>query len=375
MPPSENVPSPGLLSIDLDALARNFETLRRAAEPGRCGAVVKADAYGLGMAPVAATLYAEGCRDFFIANVAEGERLRAQLDDARIYVLAGIEPGTAARVRAARLAPVLNSLPQLHEWMDAGASSDDPVIIHIDTGMSRLGMSQAEVEQLAADAGRLEKLDIAYVATHFACADEPAHPLNAEQRKRFDALRGLLPACPICVDNSASVLGDRLASGDLVRPGIALYGGNPFVDRANPSVAVVDVASPILQVRDVVEPVTVGYGATHNVKPPARLATIGVGYADGYPRALGNCARVSVAGHDAPVVGRVSMDLTTIDVTGLPDALVVPGTLVELIGKHVSLDDVAAAADTISYEILTGLGPRWQRRYVGDRAARLGLSQ
>jgi alanine racemase len=375
MPPSENVPSPGLVSIDLDALARNFETLRRAAEPGRCAAVVKADAYGLGMAPVAATLYVEGCRDFFVANVTEGEQLRAQLANARVYVLAGIEPGTAARVRAAQLAPVLNSLPQAHEWIDAGASSDDTVIIQIDTGMSRLGMSQTEVEQLAADAGLLARLDIAYIATHFACADEPEHPLNAEQLERFDALRSLLPACPICIDNSASVLADRRASGDLVRPGIALYGGNPFVDRANPMETVVAVASPVLQVRDVVEPVSVGYGATHEVTPPARLATIGVGYADGYPRALGNRARVSVAGHDSPVVGRVSMDLTTIDVTGLPDALVAPGTLVELIGKHVSLDDVAAAANTISYEILTGLGVRWQRRYVGARAAQLGMNQ
>ncbi len=368
---SEHVPSPGLLTIDLDALARNFATLRRAAAPGQCGAVVKANAYGLGLEPVAATLAAEGCEDFFVANVAEGVRLRALLEHARIFVLAGVEPGTLAALQAAALIPVLNSLAQVHEWIAAGASSDAPVVVHIDTGMSRLGLTRHEVEALAADPATLARLRIAYVATHFACADEPEHVLNAEQRQRFDVLRAKLPGCPICIDNSASVLHDGLASGDLARAGIALYGGNPFVDRDNALEPVVGLLSPILQVRDVDEPVNVGYGATHRIAPPARLATIGAGYADGYLRALGGRARVYVAGHFAPVVGRVSMDLLTVDVTDVPSEAVAPGVLVELLGRHVAIDALAAAADTISYEILTRLGSRWQRRYVGERATRL----
>jgi alanine racemase len=349
--------------------------LRRAAAPGRCGAVIKANAYGLGLAPVAATLYAAGCRDYFVANAAEGARLRRKLSDARIFVLAGIEPGTADAVRAAGLIPVLNSIMQARDWISAGASTGDPVVIHIDTGMSRLGMSRDELEELARDTEVLGKLGIAYAATHFACADEPAHPLNAEQRTRFDALRALLPSCPVCIDNSASLLDDGVETGDLARAGIALYGGNPFVDRDNPMEAVIELQSPILQVRDIVEPSSVGYGATHQIAPPACLATVGVGYADGYPRALGNRARVYLAGHYAPVVGRVSMDLMTVDVTDVPKELVAPGVMVELLGKHISLDAVAAAAHTISYEILTRVGSRWHRRYVGAHAERLGLTE
>jgi len=368
---SEHVPSPGLLTVDLDALARNFATLRHAAAPGQCGAVVKADAYGLGLEPVARTLAAEGCSDFFVANVAEGVRLRALLPNARIFVLAGVEPGTVATLRTAALIPVLNSLTQVREWIAAGAPSDAPVVVHIDTGMSRLGLTRREVAALAADSATLAGLRIAYVATHFACADEPEHALNTEQRQSFDALRALLPSCPICIDNSASVLHDGIASGDLARAGIALYGGNPFIDRDKRLEPVVGLLSPILQLRDVVEPVSVGYGATYRIAPPARLATVGAGYADGYLRALGGRARVYVAGHYAPVVGRVSMDLLTVDVTDVPSEAVAPGTLVELLGKHVAIDALAAAADTISYEILTRLGPRWQRRYVGERAARV----
>jgi alanine racemase len=200
--------------------------------------------------------------------------------------------------------------------------------------------------------------------THLACADEPEHPLNAEQLARFDQMCALLPRVRTSIGNSAGTLTDAARRGDLVRPGIALYGGNPFSDRPNPMEAVVKLTAPILQLHDVGEPEPVGYGATYVAAPPARIAIVGIGYADGYPRNLGNVGTAAVHGTRVPVVGRVSMDLISIDVTSLPRDTVEVGAAVELIGPTVGVDEVAAAADTISYEILTGLGRRLVREYV-----------
>jgi alanine racemase len=360
--------SPGLLTVDLDALEQNYGKLVELAAPGGCGAVVKADAYGLGIEPVARTLHAAGCRHFFVANLAEGRRLRELLADAVIYVFAGPEPGEERSLRDAELVPVLNSLEQAKRWVEHGGTQAAPVAMHIDTGMSRLGLSPKEVEALASNTWLLDRLRIALVMTHLACADDPGNALNEEQLKRFDALRALLPEARTCVGNSAGVITGSRYGGDLARAGVALYGGNPFIDRPNPMATVVRLHSPILQVRDIDAPVTVGYGATHRVEPPARLATVGAGYADGYPRSLGNAARAFLGGVDVPVVGRVSMDMLTIDVSNVATDLAVPGAMVELMGDHTSIDELAGAAGTISYELLTRLGQRWTRRYeAGDR--------
>jgi alanine racemase len=355
--------SPGLLTVDLDAVARNYERLRKAAAPSICGAVVKADAYGLGLDAIAPVLREAGCDHFFVANLDEGRRLRRLLTDARIFVLAGAEPGEEAAVCDADLVPVLNSLPQVRGWVAAGHSTSYPVAVHLDTGMSRLGLDAQEVDALAADAGLCAQLNVELVMTHLACADEPEHPLNEQQLKRFDALRRLLPAAKTCIGNSAGIFKGARYCGDIVRAGIALYGGNPFLDRPNPMARVARLHSPILQVREFREPATVGYGATHTVTPPAKLATVGAGYADGYPRSLGNSGRAYLGGVFVPVVGRVSMDMLTIDVSEVPPSIVHPGAMVELLGEHVDIDALARAAGTISYEILTRLGARWRRRY------------
>lgn len=355
--------SPGLLTVDLDAVARNYERLQKAAAPAICGAVVKADAYGLGLDAIAPVLREVGCEWFFVANLDEGRRLRRLLTDARIFVLAGAEPGEEAAVRDAELVPVLNSLPQIRRWTGNGYSTSYPVAVHIDTGMSRLGLDAAEVEALAADAKLCAALNIELLMTHLACADEPEHPLNEQQLRRFDALRRQLPPAKTCIGNSAGIFAGPRYCGELVRAGIALYGGNPLLGRPNPMECVARLHSPILQLRDLRESATVGYGATHSVQPPARLATVGAGYADGYPRSLGNSGRAYVGGVFVPVVGRVSMDMLTIDVSGVPDAMVYPGAMVELLGEHVDLDELARSAGTISYEILTRLGSRWRRRY------------
>lgn len=360
--------SPGLLTVDLDAVAQNYRKLVECAAPGECGAVVKANAYGLGVEPISRRLHAAGCRHYFVANLAEGQQLRRLLADAAIYVFAGPEPGEERVLRDAGLVPVLNSLGQAQRWVEHGGTQDYPVAIHIDTGMSRLGLSANEAKMLAHDSSLLDQLSIAFVMTHLACADEPAHALNEEQLARFDALRALLPDARTCIGNSAAILSGVQHSGDLARAGVALYGGNPFVDRPNPMSTVVRLHSPILQVREIDGPVTVGYGATHRVEPPARLATVGAGYADGYPRSLGNAGRVYLGGVEAPVVGRVSMDMFTIDVSDIATDVAVPGAMVELMGDHIAIDELASAAGTISYELLTRLAPRWTRRYENGAA-------
>jgi alanine racemase len=351
----------GALLIDLDALARNYRYLRAHAEPAECGAVVKADAYGVGVERVATRLLREGCTRFFVATLAEARQLREIARDASIYVLDGVLDGEADALAEIGAAPVLNSLEQIERWTGRGRA-----LLHLDTGMARLGLTSAEVEQLAREPKRLRGIAVEFVLTHLACADEPGHPLNREQLKRFDILRAQLPSAPTSIGNSAAILIDAEHRGDLVRPGIALYGGNPFVERPNPMAPVVTLSGRILQIRRVDEALTVGYGATYGVAPPARLAVIGVGYADGYPRCLGNRATAAIAGRRVPVVGRVSMDLTVVDVSNVPQAESQPGDWVELIGAEIGIDKVAAAAGTISYEILTGLGKRLHREYRGE---------
>ena len=356
----------GRLTVDLDALARNYRTLVAAAAPAECGAVVKADAYGLGMRQVALRLRREGCRRFFVANVAEGRALRELLPDAAILVFEGaVTASSAAVCVTARLTPVLNSLGQVECWLgQAGGGERRPAAVHIDTGMTRLGMTAAEVDALAGREDWLAQLRIELVMTHLACADEPEHPLNDAQLQRFAALRARLPGAPTSIGNSAGMLTGANRCGNVARPGIALYGGNPFVDRHNPMAPVVTLEGRIVQLRSIEAASTVGYGATYATAAPARLAVLGVGYADGYPRCLGNIGVAAVADRRVPVVGRVSMDLTCVDVSGVEASRVHVGDWVELIGPRVPLEEVATAAGTINYEILTGLGCRLERRYV-----------
>jgi alanine racemase len=352
-------PRPATLRIDLDALARNFRLLRDRAAPAECSAVVKADAYGLGVERVVRRLLLEGCERFFVATVAEAREVRALAPTAEIGVFEGALASTVAPLVELDARPVLNSVEQAVRWRGRGRA-----LLHVDTGMNRLGLSAGDVVALAIRKDVLADLAIDFVMTHLACADEPDHPLNADQLVRFDRLRRQLPPAPTSIGNSAGTLLGGAYCGDLVRPGIALYGGNPFSDRPNPMECVATLTAPILQLRDIGEPQTVGYGATYLAAPPARLAVVGIGYADGYPRSLGNAGTVAVHGRRVPVVGRVSMDLICVDVSGLSRDQVRIGDPVELIGPTVGVDEVAAAAGTISYEILTGLGNRPARLYV-----------
>ena len=354
------------MRIDLDALARNYRLLRKTAAPSRCAAVVKANAYGLGVEAVANRLFDEGCRQYFVANTAEGLELRSLFATADIFVLAGALQGEERTLREASLIPVLNSHEQVVRWVELGDAKRYPAVLHVDTGMTRLGLDSRELNQLALDARVLEGFEMAYVMTHLACADTGDNPMNEQQLAEFETLRQRLPPARTSIANSAGVfLGERFR-GDLVRPGIALYGGNPFTDRPNPVETVVTLHAPVLQVQEITRAATVGYGATRRIEAPSRLATIAAGYADGIPFALSNRGRAYLANSYVPFVGRVSMDLITVDVSAVPRHAVYPGAMVELMGANVLLEDIAAAAGTIGYEILTRIGPRRDRTYLSE---------
>jgi len=361
-----------ILTIDLGALAANYQRLCTLAAPAECAAVVKADAYGLGMAQAAPALWRAGCKTFFVATLGEAENLRALLPEATIYVFAGLMPDTAASFRAARLTPALNSADEIHEWAAFCKSVGErlPCAIHIDSGMNRLGLSEAEVDAVAGASELWSALSLSLVMSHLACADDPSHGKNAEQRRRFETLRARLPQAPTSLANSAGVLLGTDYAYDLVRPGIALYGGHPQRHGDNPFQSVAHLKGRILQVRAVAAGETVGYGATRTLQRPSRVAVVSVGYADGIFRALstkdGEDGLVVYLGpHAAPLIGRVSMDLVTVDVTGLPRSHAKRGEWVEFIGPNVSAHVFAAHAGTIDYEVLTNLGRRAVRRYIG----------
>lgn len=356
-----------VLTVDLGAVAENWRLLRDRAAPGAVAGVLKADGYGLGAAPVARALLAAGCRHFFTAHLAEGLAVRAALGPGpMVAVLNGFAPGTDGE---AGLLPVLNGPGDIAAWSAAARAAGRQLstLLHVDTGMARLGLTPAEVEALAADPARLAGLDLRYVMTHLACADTPENPLNAQQARRFAALRARLPAAPASLANSSGLFLGPAFGSDLARPGCALYGINPTPGQANPMRQVARLEAPVLQVREIPAGTPVGYGASWAAARPSRIATVAAGYADGYLRSLSGRAVGILAGRPVPLVGRVSMDLITFDVTDLPD--VAPGDMVQLIGPGNTPDEVAERAGTIGYEILTSLGARYLREYREDRAA------
>jgi alanine racemase len=394
-----------ILDIDLGGIVANWRFLAQKAPSAACAAVVKANGYGLGAAPVARALEAAGCRLFFVATLDEGIALRAALGpEAEIAVFNGPLPGTVAEFAAHRLIPVLNDPGQIEEWRKAplphrgrgrgparqgwegeGLAFDSPspvslrsppspamrereigrrppAILHIDTGMARLGLTPREFAMLADE---LPKSGIAWraVISHLACADTPDHPLNEQQRARFAAAARRLPGVPAGLAASSGVFLGPPYHFELVRPGAALYGVNPQPGRPNPLRQVVRLSGKILQVREIDRGESVGYGAAHVMKTAGRAATVAVGYADGWLRSLSHRGCGYIAGKRIPLLGRVSMDLVTFDVSAVDPALAYPGAMVELLGEHYGVDDAAADAGTIGYEILTALGGRYHRIY------------
>jgi alanine racemase len=356
-----------LITIDLDALAANYRFCRQHVQPASCAAVVKAGAYGLGIRRIAPVLREAGCRQFFTATHREGVTLRALLPDVEIFVFEGVTKRSRAAFCDHDLVPILITPAHGALWAEKARALGRPLpaIIHIDTGMTRLGFGEEELDELLESSEDLDWLDTRYVMTHYACADESGTSKTQEQLDRFNRLRRRLQPAPTSVGNSAGALLGGDFSGDMTRVGIALFGGNPYQGAMPPLKPVLRVQSRILQLREITEGTAVGYGATYTAKSNTRIATVGIGYADGYPWSLGNRGVASLGGHRVPVVGRVSMDMITLDVTGVPDERVQPGCMVDLIGPDISLEEVAERAGTINYEILTRLGQRARRKYLG----------
>ncbi len=333
-----------VLTVDLAAIVANWRLL--AARHGApCAAVVKADAYGLGAGPVARALAAAGCHIFFVALPAEGVALQATLGPGpEIAVLSGFAPG-----QAPGCTPVLNSL--------ADVAAHGAGMLHMDTGLARLGLPPEDWASLPA--GFRPNL----VLSHLACADDPTHPLNALQLARFQAGCARFPGVPTSLAASSGIFLGVAYRSALARPGMALYGLNPIPGQPNPMRPVVRLEAPILQIRRIPAGATVGYGAAWTAPRPSTIATVAAGYADGYLRALSGKAVASFRGQPVPLIGRVSMDLLTFDMTETPAAT--PGDMLTLLGEGVDADVLGQLAGSIGYEILTSLGPRYRRQYLG----------
>jgi alanine racemase len=361
----------GTLTIDLGAITDNWRALGRRVMPSECAAVVKADAYGLGLEQVGRHLARAGCRTFFVADLAEARRLRAVAPDAAIYVLCGLMPTTAPAFAEIDARPVIGGLSELAEW-DTFCKTQGwrgGAALHVDTGMNRLGISVDEAAALAPRV-RAENQGITLLMSHLACAQLPEHALNAKQIALFREVRLLYRGIPSSLANSSGIFLGNPAHCDMVRPGAALYGVNPTPGKRNPMRPVVELQLRVLQVRSVPKGATVGYDGTWTARHATRVAIVAAGYADGLLRSASGTdevpgAEAMVAGKRCPVVGRISMDLTAIDVGALPDRSVCRGDMVGMIGDEIDVDDLADKSATIGYEVLTSLGQRYHRVYRG----------
>ncbi len=361
------------LTIDLDAVAANYRLLQGNldAAGALAGAAVKGDGYGLGARPIVRALSAAGCTDFFVAHPHEGVIVRDELPDAGIHVLNGPLPDAVDDYLHYGLTPVFYSLGDIQLWRDAAKARRKSLKadIHIDTGMCRLGLDLSETETFLADStSLLEGIDLGLVMSHLASADVVDSDQCARQLKLFQsAYERLGRGTPSLCNSSGIFLGAGYHYA-VARPGVALYGGNPTPHMDNPMANPVRLEARILQIRHVSSPETIGYGASHAITEPRRIATVPIGYADGYHRTGSNTGFATIEGHKAPIVGRVSMDLITLDVTGVPEHLARPGAMAEFLGEHRTPDDIARDWQTIPYEVLTGLGRRYARTYTGTGA-------
>ncbi len=359
----------GILTVDLGAIEANWRALVRRAMPSECAAVIKADGYGCGIEQVAVALAKAGCKTFFVADLGEARRARAVAPEPAIYVLNGLLPNTASAYADFRAQPVIGSLVEMAEW-DAFCSASQwrgGAALHVDTGMNRLGITLEEASALAPRI-RAGSHSITLLMSHLACAETPEHPLNQRQISAFREVRVLYRGIPSSLANSSGIFLGDAAHCDMVRPGVALYGVNPTPGQPNPMRAVIELQARIVQVRQVPRGESVGYDAGWTAKQATRLAVAAIGYADGYPRAASASDQAPgsdaiVAGMRCPLAGRVSMDLLAIDITELPSGSPKHGELATLIGGEITVDELAAAAGTIGYEVLTSLGRRYHRIY------------
>lgn len=355
-----------VLTVDLNAVRENYQYLRKTVAPSICAGVVKADAYGLGMDRIAAALADAGCTDFFVAWMDEGIDLRPHIPQSRIFVLHGALPGTASDLHQNNLIPVVNHLGQLAEWSNYARKIGKklPVALHIDSGLNRLGMPEDEIKKLSKNPDLLAGLDLQLILSHLAIPALANHPMNESQLQSFRASLKILPPAPASLAaSSGSFLGAEYRF-DMVRIGSSIYGMNPQPNKPNPMRAVTRLEFPVLQIQELPVGKTVGYGCTFKTERPTRIVTLGGGFSDGYMRSLSNSGTIWIGDYRCPVVGRVSMDLITVDVTDIPSHLVQPGSMLAILHDQYTVNHLAGEAKTRTTEILCGLGRKPKRRYI-----------
>lgn len=352
------------LTIDLKALRANYRTFKTMGSAEAAG-VVKADAYGLDVEPVVQALLKEGCTQFFVATPDEGAAVREIAEDAQIAILGGLYQGGEDFYLDHHLIPVINALEEMKRWRDYSDAQNFalPYWLHVDTGMNRLGLSAEDTKQIIDDPYMGDPLHMIGLMSHFACADEKDHALNKAQAEAFAAIAKHFPDAQKSLCNSSGAFRDKAWHHDLLRPGYALYGGNPTPETANPMKSVVTLNVPVLQTRKIKKGESIGYSATHSFTAADETATLALGYADGFFRAASSKASVYFKGQACPVLGRVSMDLVSIGIGHLENKPV-QGDMIEILGPHQGVDALAAACGTIGYEILTSLGRRYGREYL-----------
>ncbi|PCI32699.1 MAG: alanine racemase [Alphaproteobacteria bacterium] len=350
------------LTVNLKAIVDNYKRCRALAGGTDCAAMVKADAYGMGIEQVAPVLYHKaGCRIFFVANLTEAITLRSFVPESTIYVLNGFFPGHGEYFTRHNIRPVLNDLDQIRLWAEMTPEARPPCAVHFDTGINRLGLTPAETDLFIKDIALRSQLDIALVMSHLACSDDRLNPLNARQLADFTAITRHFPDIPASLANSGGILLGPDYHFDLVRPGLLMFGGNPgkhtIPERIRPAFR---ITGKILQIRQLETGQSVGYGSTWTADRPCHIATINIGYADGYLQVFNNCGQAFAKGTLLPIVGRVSMDMIAVDVT---DIEIGTGSDVELLGEHITLEMASEVSTLSQYEILTGVRERYQRIY------------
>ena len=356
-----------LLKIDMEALAANYRLFQEKTGQGcNVSGVVKANAYGLGLKPVVEKLTALGCPQFFVATLDEAMALRDFNKKTPVAVLGGLFKGAEKEYLAHDIIPVLNCPEDVKRWQNLAAEKEAslPAFLHFDTGMNRLGFSKKETYDLIESPEMLANIDVQLIMSHFVNADEKDDPITQKQANAFAEITAYFPNIHKSLANSPGLFRDESYHYDLVRPGFSLYGGNPTPETKNPVRPVVNLSARILQIRECKSGDSIGYGASHIFDHPTPTATLALGYADGFLRSASNKATLYWQGEACPVIGRVSMDLVTIDLSGITKQMPREGDSIEILGPNQSVDDLAAAAGTIGYEILTALGPRYKRVYL-----------